>query len=176
MIKKKSQDKHEEGNRGDEQRIGDIEELANDICAACKTRHRCKNKAPCAMACTVAKSLYSDYSYRKIQDGAVVLTADELAEYETNYDKVYEQAKADIVGNMADGGTSCHWCMDAQYQRGRKDAATEIFSRLLKAVGDHGNGYIPTERDCVMRFVYLKDWLKDVSIGFGVEVKDDTLD
>lgn len=157
-----------------------IEEMIN-ILGNCKEKDTCnKCEFSTYKLCYIAKkksatSLYNA-GYRKVPDGAVVLTADEFALYETNYDKVYEQAKADIIGNMADGGTSCHWCMDAQYQRGRKDAATEIFSRLLKAVGDHGNGYIPTERDCVMRFVYLKDWLKDVSIGFGVEVKDDTSD
>lgn len=31
---------------------------------------------------------------------------------EAEYDHVYEQAEADIHGNIADGGTSCHWCMD----------------------------------------------------------------
>ena len=35
----------------------------------------------------------------------------ELKEAEEEYDRVYEQAEADIRGNMADGGTSCHWCI-----------------------------------------------------------------
>lgn len=30
---------------------------------------------------------------------------------EEEYDRVYEQAEADIRGNIADGGTSCHWCI-----------------------------------------------------------------
>ena len=37
---------------------------------------------------------------------------DELKFQEEQYDRVYEQAEADIRGNMADGGTSCHWCMN----------------------------------------------------------------
>ena len=37
---------------------------------------------------------------------------DEIKDLEEDYDRVYEQAAADIHGNMADGGTSCHWCMD----------------------------------------------------------------
>ena len=36
----------------------------------------------------------------------------ELKEAEEEYDRVYERAEADIRGNMADGGTSCHWCID----------------------------------------------------------------
>lgn len=38
--------------------------------------------------------------------------AEEIEDLEADYDRVYEQAEADIRGNMADGGTSCHWCMD----------------------------------------------------------------
>ena len=36
----------------------------------------------------------------------------EIKDLEADYDRVYEQAEADIRGNMADGGTSCHWCAD----------------------------------------------------------------
>lgn len=37
---------------------------------------------------------------------------EEIEYLEEEYNCVYEQAEADIHGNMADGGTSCHWCMD----------------------------------------------------------------
>lgn len=37
---------------------------------------------------------------------------DEIKDLEEDYDRVYEQAEADIRGNIADGGTSCHWCAD----------------------------------------------------------------
>lgn len=37
---------------------------------------------------------------------------EEIKDLEADYDRVYEQAEADIRGNIADGGTSCHWCMD----------------------------------------------------------------
>lgn len=36
----------------------------------------------------------------------------EIKDLEADYDRVYEQAEADIHGNMADGGMSCHWCME----------------------------------------------------------------
>ena len=35
----------------------------------------------------------------------------DLKDLEAEYDRVYEQAEVDIRGNMADGGTSCHWCI-----------------------------------------------------------------
>ena len=48
-------------------------------------------------------------------DGALTLIkelTEEIKDLEEDYDRVYEQAEADIHGNMADGGTSCHWCMN----------------------------------------------------------------
>lgn len=37
---------------------------------------------------------------------------EEIKDLEADYDRVYEQAEADIHANMANGGTSCHWCAD----------------------------------------------------------------
>ena len=37
---------------------------------------------------------------------------EEIKDLEADYGRVYEQAEADIHGNMTDGGTSCHWCME----------------------------------------------------------------
>jgi hypothetical protein len=46
--------------------------------------------------------------------------------WESEIDKQYEQAKADILGNMADGGTSCHWCIEQH----RSYAIKEFWDRL----------------------------------------------
>jgi hypothetical protein len=51
----------------------------------------------------------------------------EIEELETEIDKQYEQAKADIIGNMADGGISCHWCIDQH-----KVEAVKEFAEMLK--------------------------------------------
>lgn len=48
-----------------------------------------------------------DRAYRTITE-----LTEEIKDLEAEYDRVYEQAEADIRGNMADGGTSCHWCAD----------------------------------------------------------------
>lgn len=56
----------------------------------------------------------------KVTENALFLIkelTEEIKDLEADYDRVYEQAEADILGNMADGGTSCHWCI-AGHKRG----------------------------------------------------------
>ena len=52
----------------------------------------------------------------------------ELEDLQAEVDKQYEQAKADILGNMADGGASCHWCI-AEHEK----IAVRKFAERLKA-------------------------------------------
>ena len=52
----------------------------------------------------------------------------EIKDLEEDYDRVYEQAEADIHGNIADGGTSCHWCMD----KTKADTVREFVGYLKK--------------------------------------------
>lgn len=54
-----------------------------------------------------------------------------IEELEAKIDKQYEQAKADILGNMSDGGTSCHWCIDQH----RAAAIKEFAERLKDTLG-----------------------------------------
>ena len=53
---------------------------------------------------------------------------EEIKDLEAEYDHVYKQAEADIRGNMADGGTSCHWCAD----KTKADTVREFASYLKK--------------------------------------------
>ena len=58
----------------------------------------------------------------------------EIKFQEEQYDRVYEQAEADIHGNMADGGTSCHWCMDktkADTVKRMQEMLNQIVDRTL---------------------------------------------
>lgn len=55
---------------------------------------------------------------------------EEIKDLEADYDRVYEQAEADIHGNMADGGTSCHWCIDGH----RRDAVRKMQEMLNQRV------------------------------------------
>ena len=52
---------------------------------------------------------------------------EEIKDLEADYDRVYEQAEADIRGNMADGGTSCHWCI-----AGHKRDAIQKMQTMIK--------------------------------------------
>lgn len=54
-------------------------------------------------------------------------------------EKQYEQARADILANMADGGTSCHWCIDQH----KAEAIKEFAERLKeKAQSNEWNGTV----------------------------------
>ena len=67
--------------------------------------------------------------------GIITRKNEEIESLEAEIDKQYEQAKADILGNMADGGTSCHWCIDQH----RAKAIREFAERLkAEATLQHG--------------------------------------
>lgn len=51
---------------------------------------------------------------------------DEIKELNTEIDKQYEQAVADIKGNLANGGVSCHWCIGQT----KAEAIKEFVDRL----------------------------------------------
>ena len=70
---------------------------------------------------------------------------EEIEGLEADYDRVYEQAEADIRGNMADGGTSCHWCHDktrADTVEKMKEVITQ--SKYIFSVVHYINGEEPT--------------------------------
>ena len=57
---------------------------------------------------------------------------EEIKDLEADYDRVYEQAEADIRGNMADGGTSCHWCIAGHKRDAIQKMQTMIKEECLK--------------------------------------------
>lgn len=59
----------------------------------------------------------------------------EIEELETEIDKQYEQAKADILGNMADGGVSCHWCIEEHRANAIKEFAERLTDLCYKEFG-----------------------------------------
>lgn len=65
-----------------------------------------------------------------MNEDKIILTKEEYDDLCTNYDKVYEQAKADILGNMSDGGTSCHWCIDENRRIGKEEALRQIWHKV----------------------------------------------
>ena len=50
----------------------------------------------------------------------------EIEDLKADYENVYKQASADILASIADGGTSCEWCIDKH----RAEAVREFAERL----------------------------------------------
>lgn len=68
---------------------------------------------------------------------------EEIKDLEADYDRVYEQVEADIRGNMADGGTSCHWCIDGH----RRDAIKQMQEKLSLHFGTYTDNDTVKVRD-----------------------------
>ena len=84
------------------------------------------------------------YPFDKCEDGDNKILVDdaldlinrqkaEIEELEAECDRQYEQAEADIRANIADGGTSCHWCMDKH----KTEAIKEFAERLKQTAYTH---------------------------------------
>lgn len=80
-----------------------------------KTLESCKGGGNGCLSCTYFyKAVDTSCAPFLIKDALALIKelTEEIKDLEADYDRVYEQAEADIHGNMADGGTSCHWCQD----------------------------------------------------------------
>ena len=62
---------------------------------------------------------------------------EEIKDLEADYERVYEQAEADIRGNMADGGISCHWCMDKTKTDTVRMMREKLNDTKIKICGDY---------------------------------------
>ena len=58
--------------------------------------------------------------------GLIKRQQEKIKELEAEINQQYEQAVADIRGIIADGGTSCHWCI----QQNKTEAIKEFADRL----------------------------------------------
>jgi hypothetical protein len=86
----------------------------------------------------------------------------EIERLEAEVDKQYEQAEADILANMADGGMSCHWCITEHKAEAIKDFAEAYKEQIKSCTGmftDDGF-YVPL--DAVLRIV---EFCKEQMIG-----------
>ena len=131
-----------------------IEELGNTL--YCK-----QDKFDLSNPFEVAKAVIEEGCI-KIPEGAVVLTREEMENLytEEEYDKAYEQAEATILGNIADGGTSCHWCIKKHEEKARKETAREILTDLWK------------ERNAIGQLMIFEEHLIELAKQFGVEVEE----
>lgn len=95
---------------------------------------------------------------KNMDQDKIILTKEEYDDLCANYDKVYEQAKADILDNISDGGTSCHWCIDENRRIGKEEALKQIWHKVadgdlpesnqeirwIDKTGEHYNGIFHT--------------------------------
>ena len=80
---------------------------------------------------------------------------EEIKDLEADYDRVYEQAEADIHGNMADGGTSCHWCMD----KTKADTVKKMQSKLT----DMSEFMLRADHNGAMYYVDHAAWVEEIA-------------
>jgi hypothetical protein len=85
----------------------------------------------------------------KRQQAEIERLKTENAELEAEVDKQYERARADILGNMADGGASCHWCIAEHKKNAIKDFAERTKERVKEAAYEQPDGGYVCESEIV---------------------------
>lgn len=109
------------------------EEIINDLerCTVLQNCKGCEYKGDVSVECTI----------RLMRDALSLIKelSEEIKDLEEDYDRVYEQAEADIHGNIADGGTSCHWCID----KTKADTVRKMQEKIL-ALSTYGTINIST--------------------------------
>ena len=85
----------------------------------------------------------------------IIELTEEIRDLEADYDRVYEQAEADIHGNIADGGTSCHWCME----KTKADTVKRMQSKLT----DMSEFMLRADHDGAMYYVDHAAWVEEIA-------------
>lgn len=82
------------------------------------------SKTDYSMSLLVASENGRKSAYKEIAEcdkDRVVLSREE-------YENIYEQAEQNVLANIADGGTSCHWCIE-QHEKKERQKTAEKFAR-----------------------------------------------
>lgn len=85
----------------------------------------------------------SGVNYAQILIDVITQQKEDIQDLELQIDNQYEQAKSDILGNMADGGTSCHWCIENHISEALKKQWISVEVKLPDE-GDY-NEYLITD-------------------------------
>ena len=81
---------------------------------------------------------------------------EEIESLEADYENVYKQASADILASIADGGTSCEWCIYKHRAEAAREFAERLKSRIRKDIDEQGMFPLPYTKkayDTVMIFI-----------------------
>ena len=92
---------------------------------------------------------------------------DEIKELNVEIDKQYELAVADIKGNLANGGVSCHWCIEQNKAEAIRDFAEKFDDVLVELRDEYAHNGRP-EYGLVCEVVHHK-LLKTVKETVGTE-------
>lgn len=102
---------------------------------------KCSNLSNGCSGCPLYSSAWDDYGKSVAKcEGELIRYAlvfinrqkAEIERLEAECEKQYEQATADILGNIADGGTGCHWCMEQHEAKAIKEFSERLKSRVMK--------------------------------------------
>ena len=93
--------------------------------------------------CCVDAVMEDAVAMLKRQQAEIERLKEENAKLDAEVDKQYEQARADILGNMADGGTSCHWCIAEHKKNAVKNFAAKLKAKAYKAENEWSHGEHP---------------------------------
>ena len=106
--------------------------------------------------CQECKYLYAEVE--ETENCNDVLAKDALGiitRLKSEIDKQYEQAESDILGNIADGGIACHWCIDEN-----RKAAIKEFAERLKNEIDIRPTHSKEQNECV--FFLIDELVKEM--------------
>ena len=116
----------------------------------------CTNESESCAGCPfIEKGACRQSSLLKLALALIKELTEEIKDLEADYDRVYEQAEADIHGNMADGGTSCHWCMD----KTKVDTVKMMQSKLT----DTSEFMLRADHNGAMYYVDHAAWVEEIA-------------
>ena len=127
----------------------------------------CENCFHCDACKSVDESGRAGDSYWRFLDcehflkkeDTVVLTAEE-------YDNFYDKVEATVLSNIADGGTSCHWCTEQH----KKQAAKEVIKAIDEGLNNCCQVYDSGYRIRGYATSDVKNLINKIKKDFGVEV------
>ena len=84
-----------------------------------------------------------------------------------------EKENATLISNNADGGASCHWCIEQHEKKASKETAERDFNTIVKALETKKASVITNYgiKESVGADVAIRK-VKELAKSFGVEIKE----
>ena len=99
----------------------------------------------------------------KPDKNSIVLTKEEYEELRQNLNKLRQSERANILAEIADGGTSCHWCEEENQKIGYEKGSKETAEKILKEVYFYASS---------KETINLLTRIKEIATREGVEIKE----